>query len=130
MSGVTKQRNSDPVRAWHEDGTPAENLRYYKAQWHAYARRRYAALFLLFTWPAACFGLFWLSRMWLHLPLVAIAVMMLWLAGALWLVWWSGEFRCPRCRRRFGALGRRSTITRGIFDPLCNNCKLRKGEIG
>ena len=57
--------------------------------------------------------------------------MFVWLAAAIAAVWWAGEFRCPRCRRRYGALGHKKgdiNLTRGIFDKICSNCKLRKFE--
>ena len=58
--------------------------------------------------------------------------MALWLAAAIAAVWWAGEFRCPRCRRRYAALGHRkgdTNLTRGLFDKVCANCKLQKFEI-
>jgi hypothetical protein len=58
--------------------------------------------------------------------------MFLWLAAALTAIWWAGEFRCPRCRRRYAALGNArgdTNLTRGIFSKVCTNCKLSKFEI-
>jgi hypothetical protein len=57
--------------------------------------------------------------------------MMVWLMAACLAIWWAGEFRCPRCRRRYGALGSKTgigVIWRGLFDKICHNCKLRKFE--
>lgn len=103
----------------------------FHTKWQSYARRRMLALAAVALWPPACLGLFALSRLWLHMPVVSLSLMLLWLAAALGLVWWQGEFRCPRCSRRYAALGHRRGATnwsRGIFDKVCANCKLRKFE--
>jgi hypothetical protein len=102
----------------------------YAGDWHRYAIRRNTALFLLLCWIPACVGLFLLSRFWLHQPKLSLVIMLLWLISMLTAVWWCGEFRCPRCRRRFGALGHRRTanVTRGLFDKICANCKLARFE--
>jgi hypothetical protein len=54
----------------------------------------------------------------------------LWLVAALAAVWWAGQFRCPKCCRRYAALGhrRRINLSRGLFDKVCSNCKLTKFE--
>ena len=104
----------------------------YHREWQAFAARRRLALFLLYGLVPACVGLFALSRFSIHQPIACLVGMALWLAGAVAAVWWAGEFRCPRCRRRYGALGHRkgdTNLTRGIFDKVCSNCKLRKFEI-
>jgi hypothetical protein len=83
------------------------------------------------AWPPVCFGLFAVSRYWLHLPALSLLLMVAWLGLAVGLTGWQGDFRCPRCNRRYGALGSRSgriNWTRGIFDTVCANCKLRKFE--
>ena len=120
--------------AWDEqDGTHIETDAYYRAQWRAYGVRRGLALFFLYTWVPLAFGLFYLSRHYIHEPVLSLVVIVLWLATAFALVYWAGEFRCPRCRRRYGALGHRkgdTNMTRGIFDKVCANCKLRKFENG
>ena len=103
----------------------------YHAQWKAFALRRNLALFLLSLWVPVSVALFWVSRLGWHQPLIAVAVMVIWLIAAVAAVYWAGEFRCPRCRRRYGALGHRKgdvNMTRGIFDTVCSNCKLRKFE--
>lgn len=103
----------------------------YHAQWQAFGRRRYTALFLMYTWAPLCIALFYVSRTALHRPFLALTIMFVWLAAAIAAVWWAGEFRCPRCRRRYGALGHKKgdiNLTRGIFDKICSNCKLRKFE--
>ena len=115
---------------FHEEASPAVN---YHAEWKAFARRRNLALFLLYGWVPICAGLIWLSRNYLHAPVASVTVVGLWLACALGAVWWAGEYRCPRCRRRYAALGHRkgnSNLTRGMFDKVCANCKLRKFENG
>ncbi len=104
----------------------------YHREWKAFAMRRRLALFLLYGYLPVCFGLFALSRFWIHQPIACIAGMALWLGCATAATRWAGEFRCPRCRRRYGALGYRSgdtNLTRGLFDKECANCKLQKFEI-
>ena len=103
----------------------------YHALWHAFAVRRGLALFLLYTWVPVSILFFEVSRQGLHEPLLFGGLIGLWLAAALAAVWWAGEFRCPRCRRRYGALGHRrgdTNLTRGLFDKICANCKLTKFE--
>jgi hypothetical protein len=102
----------------------------YARDWRKYAIRRNTALSLLYGWIPICIALFLLSRYWLHQPELFLFLMVLWLIAAFAAVWWSGEFRCPRCRRRFGALGhgRSVNLTRGLFDKICSNCKIAKFE--
>lgn len=103
----------------------------YHPKWRAFALRRNTALFLLFTWAPISIALFEISRNGWHRPILSLAFICLWLAAALTAVWWAGEFRCPRCRRRYGALGHKkgdTNLTRGLFDKVCSNCKLRKFE--
>ena len=119
--------------AWEagEDSRAAPEIDYHLA-WSAFRFRRNLALLLLYGWVPACVGLFWWSRLSIHWPVACIFAMAIWLMSALAAVWWAGEFRCPRCRRRYGALGHRkgdTNLTRGIFDKVCANCKLRKFEI-
>jgi hypothetical protein len=105
----------------------------YHAEWQAFAIRRNLALFLVYGWVPVCYGLFWVSRHYVHRPVASLFAMGFWLACALAAVWWAGEFRCPRCRRRYGALGHRkgdTNLTRGMFDTVCANCKLKKFENG
>ena len=105
----------------------------YHAQWHAFALRRYTALFFLYTWLPVSVALFYISRTGWHRPFAALAIMFAWLGAAVASVWWAGEFRCPRCRRRYGSLGHKkgdTNLTRGIFDKICSNCKLKKFEHG
>ena len=100
----------------------------YAAAWRTYAQRRHAALFLLMTWLPLCLGIFVLSGFAARSPGWSMSLAAVWLALALGAVWWAGEFRCPRCQRRYGALGdaRTSNILRGLFDRTCPNCKLTK----
>ena len=108
--------------------TPAITYRY---AWRVYAWRRVVARFFVSASVPVCLAAFLLSRLWLHVPSVTVAVTLLWLAATYVAVWWAGEFRCPRCRRRFGALGSRKglgVMWRGLFDKVCYNCKLRKFE--
>ena len=103
----------------------------YPAQWRAFAVRRGLALFLLYTWLPASIAFFEISRRGVHQPLLFGGLILLWLIFALAAVWWAGEFRCPRCRRRYAALGHRkgdTNFTRGLFDKVCSNCKLSKFE--
>ncbi len=104
----------------------------YRRAWKAYAIRKNIALFLLYSWVPLCFGLFWWSRLSIHQPLASLLVMAIWLSAAVAAIYWAGETRCPRCRRRYGALGHRkgdTNLTRGLFDKVCANCKLRKFEV-
>ena len=113
------------------DGEHLQTDAYYHAQWQAFALRRGLALFFLYTWLPLALGLFYLSRLLIHQPVICLAIIFAWLMVAVLLVWWAGEFRCPRCRRRYAALGHNSgdtNVTRGLFDKVCSNCKLRKFE--
>lgn len=104
----------------------------YHAQWRAFAIRHGVALALLYSWiPAALAFFLAASRQRLAHPLLACALLSLWLFAALAATWWAGEFRCPRCQRRYAALGygnKAMTLTRGLFDKVCANCKLTKFE--
>lgn len=102
----------------------------YVAQWKAFARRQHLALFLLYGSIPLCFALFLLSRHWFYQLEISLAVICSWLVGIAAAVWWAGEFRCPRCSRRYASLGRGRSVslTRGIFDRACSNCKLAKFE--
>ena len=102
----------------------------YHAEWKAFAHRRNLALTLLFGLVPVCVLLFLVSRVYLHQPLFCLAIMLLWCCATVWAVWRAGEFRCPRCRRRYAALGhgKGTNLTRGLFDRICSNCKLTKFE--
>ena len=103
----------------------------YRAQWRAFAFRRGLALSLLYSWIPASIAFFLVSRRRLHQPLLFGSLIWLWLFAALAAVWWAGEFRCPRCQRRYAALGHRKgelSFMRGLFDKVCANCKLTKFE--
>jgi hypothetical protein len=123
---------SNPQALWRPEdngrGAPGAD---YHLQWKAFGLRRNLALFLLYGWVPVCVGLFWWSRLSIHQPVACVIAMGIWLACALTGVWWAGEFRCPRCRRRYGALGHRrggTNLTRGLWDRVCSNCKLTKFE--
>lgn len=99
--------------------------------WRQYALRRRSALIVLALWPVGCIVLFAVSGYWLHDTTVGLTTLLVWALLAIALVWYQGEFRCPGCHRRYGALGHkrgRTNWTRGIFDAACSNCKLRKFE--
>ena len=105
----------------------------YHGRWRAYRLRWWLELLLALGWPPLVVGLFYGSRHYWHTPFLSLTGMSVWLVTAIAAVWWQGEFRCPRCRRRYGALGNRkgdSNYTRGFFDKICANCKLRKFETG
>lgn len=105
----------------------------YRSEWRRYGQRRGVALFLLFGWLPFSFAAFLASRLKLHFPWIVIGASLAWGGAMCWAIWFAGEFRCPRCRRRFGALGSRKgtgAIWRGLFDYVCYNCKLRKFENG
>lgn len=113
------------------DETRRETESGYHAQWQAFAIRRSTALFFLSTWVPFAIALFEISRGGWHRPVLSLVLIFAWLLIALSAVWWAGEFRCPRCRRRYGALGHKKgsiNLTRGLFDRVCSNCKLRKFE--
>ena len=101
----------------------------YAPEWRDYGRRRGLALALVYGWvPASGAAYLWASAR-LHEPLLCLPPMLVWwgLMGAA--VWWAGEFRCPRCRRRYAASGAKKglgVVWRGLFEPVCGNCKLRK----
>jgi hypothetical protein len=123
--------NSQVVWEPGQDSRAASEVDYHH-EWSAFRFRRNLALFLLYGWVPACVGLFWWSQLSIHWPVTSAVAMAVWLVSALAAVWWAGEFRCPRCRRRYGALGHRkgdTNLTRGIFDKVCANCKLKKFEI-
>jgi hypothetical protein len=102
----------------------------YHAKWQAFARRRILALTLLYGWLPLCLLLIFSAELLDNPPEWSIAIMLFWTAGLFAAIWWAGEFRCPRCRRRYGALGRERSVnlTRGLFDKICYNCKLTKFE--
>ncbi len=123
------------TRAVHEDGwAPVETGdRNYHRLWLVYKLRRLTALALLFGWVPVTYALFYYSRHYWHTPFLSLSAILVWLVAGVSAVWWQGEFRCPRCRRRYGALGNRkgdTNYTRGLFDTICANCKLRKFENG
>jgi hypothetical protein len=107
-----------------------ENLESYHRKWRAFAFRHHLALFLLYSWIPVCVGLFFLSRYSIHQPITCLIIMVLWVPATLAAVWWAGQFRCPRCSRRYAALGHGKSVkfTRGLFDKICANCKLKKFE--
>jgi hypothetical protein len=121
------------VATQNERGLQYEPEVNYHRAWAAFSRRHHTAIFLLFSWPVVAGGVFTLSGLWINQPVLALTISVVWLLLALAAVWWAGEFRCPRCRRRYAALGHKSgstNLTRGLFDQVCSNCKLRKFEHG
>ncbi len=103
----------------------------YHRLWRAYRLRWWSAFLLVVSWTPVAGWLFYSSRHSWHQPLMCLTVIILWFVAAVASVWWQGEFRCPRCRRRYGALGTRkgrTNYTRGFYDRICANCKLRKFE--
>ena len=128
MNERAPRRTSNPE--WTAQPEPEVD---YHRQWRDFAVRWYTGLALMVGWLPVSVGLFLYSRGGWHHPFTALILMLLWLAATLAAVWWAGEFRCPRCRRRYGALGVKSgdtNYTRGFFDKVCANCKLRKFERG
>ena len=116
----------------HDEWDPVEDDGSgYHARWRAYRFRWWLAALLAVGWLPVAFGLFFESRHYWHTPFLSLTGIFLWLLAAVLAVWWQGEFRCPRCRRRYGALGNRkgdTNYSRGFFDSICANCKLRKFE--
>ena len=131
-SGVERRMGQHETGSpWHGVEHPTDRTADYHPQWRAFAVRRNLALFFLWTWTPVALALFTISRNGWHRPVLSLCLILLWLAIALSAVWWAGEFRCPRCRRRYGALGHKKgdfNLTRGLFDKVCSNCKLRKFE--
>ncbi len=104
----------------------------YQRKWRAFALRRMLALILLYGLVPFCLVLFALSRLWLHQPVASIGLIAAWVCALVAAVWWTGNFRCPRCSRRYAALGRGRkgfNPTNGLFDRVCANCQLTKFEL-
>jgi hypothetical protein len=101
----------------------------FASQWREYGRRRLLALFFLYSLLPVCVVSILISSLEPHRAIFALPVMPVWL-GATWAaIWWAGEFRCPRCWRRFGAVGSKGATgswSRGLFDDICHNCRVRK----
>ena len=114
-----------------EPGMRVEGCEAYPAKWRQYRLRRNVAYLFVVGWVPFCAGLFWLSRYRVHMPFLSIGAMVVWVLCAIAAVYWAGEFRCPRCRRRYGSLGNKKTsnVMRGLFDAACTNCYLRKFEL-
>ena len=103
----------------------------YSRQWSAYARRRNLALIFLFGAVPFAAAAYWFTQYRLGQPLLGLVALIIWCGLLAFAVWWAGEFRCPRCLRRIGALGSQTgpaTLWRGLFDKVCPNCKLRRWE--
>lgn len=103
----------------------------YSKEWKAYAGRRNLGLFFLYGAIPFSVAAYLVSQLWLNEVLIGMALILVWWAVMCVAIWWAGEFRCPRCYRRFGALGSNkglSTFWRGLFDKVCANCKLRRWE--
>ena len=65
----------DPVEAMLSDEADFG----YAAQWRAFAIRRNVALFFLYTWIPISVGLFLISRLGLHMPVLCLLLILLWL---------------------------------------------------
>ncbi len=106
-----------------------QRTRSYASQWASYRHRRNVAFVLLFGFVPCWILCFTLLSEVFHFPELAILLAVAWTAGTGASLWWTGQSRCPRCWRRFGALGSKGQLDRlsfGLFDETCNNCKLRK----
>lgn len=104
----------------------------YGRKWKAYALRRNLALSLLYGCIPVCCVLYVVLGVWLHQPLLSTALGLAWLVALLAALWWAGDFRCPRCKRRFAALGRGDKwldLSWGLFDKTCSNCTLARFEV-
>jgi len=104
-------------------------IRSYASQWESYRQRRRLALVLLYGLVPCWIISFAVLDDVLHREMLALLLEIGWTIAAGASLWWAGQFRCPRCCRRFGALGSKGFPGRlffGVFDDICNNCKLRK----
>lgn len=103
--------------------------RSFAAQWASYRRRRNLALVLLYSLvPCWIISLSVVGEI-AHFEILSVLLAGVWTAATAASLWWAGQFRCPRCSRRFGALGSKGFFGRlscGVFDDICNNCRLRK----
>lgn len=114
-----------------DDDLPMRVARDYRFEWRDYARRRFLARTLLFLWIPVVAGGFIASRFFLHVPLQMVSLMLVWTAATVAAIVAAGRFRCPRCRRRVGSLGRDAgprVLWRGLFDKVCPNCYLHRFE--
>ena len=101
----------------------------FAAQWASYRRRRNLALILIYGLvPCWVISLAVVGEV-MHFEILSVLLPAGWSAAAGASLWWAGQFRCPRCSRRFGALGSKGFLGRlsfGVFDDICHNCRLRK----
>ena len=106
-----------------------QKIRSYASQWESYRQRRRLALVLLYGLVPCWIISFVVLDDLFHLEVLPLLLTAVWSAGACASFWWAGQFRCPRCCRRFGALGSKGFLGGlffGVFDDICHNCKLRK----
>ena len=123
---------STPQQTFHsidERNVPERRTGDYTADWRAYRIRRGLALTLLYGCIPFSLAIGIYLGGTLDRPIWSVILIALWCTAMSLAIWWAGEFRCPRCRRRRGALGSRkgfSTVFRGLFDSVCSNCKLHR----
>jgi hypothetical protein len=108
----------------------AEQQRHqYREARRRYLLRRRITLTLIYGFAPFCAGVYLLAPSFRWLVLVSIPLAGLWACVAWWAIWWSGQFRCPKCRRRYGSLASRAFLVRwshGLFEEVCPNCRLAK----
>jgi len=91
--------------------------------------RRVIAINMFCGFPLFCVAAYCIAPTRFDLFVIAIPLAAGWFGLAWAAVWWVGQFRCPRCRRRYGSLGSRGVWvnwTRGLFEDICPNCRLLK----
>ncbi len=132
---MASQPSLDPENGQHfyrkldPHNLPMRSLPDYTYEWQDYGRRRVLALALLFLWAPVTVAAFIVSRYRYHVPLQMVGLILFWGLATVGAIMWAGDFRCPRCRRRVGSLGRDHgprVLWRGLFDKVCPNCHLHR----
>ena len=101
----------------------------YSAALRSHRFRRIVTLCVVYSFLPVCALLYFTVDNHIYLFLGVLPAMGLWGFLAYSSIWWTGQFRCPRCKRRFGSLGSRGSFvkwTHGLFEDVCPNCKLPK----
>ena len=105
-----------------------EPRKYVEARRTYFIRRRITFALIIGFAPFAALA-YVLAPNFRWVVLASVPVVGLWGCFAWWAIWWTGQFRCPRCRRRYGSLASRAFLvkwSRGLFEDVCPNCRLAK----